>query len=415
MMKSRELLVTRLLVFLALASSCAATRSASCPDPVQQPSRRDGERRHWFLLNASAESVLVFWNDYDGGRSFSDEVPPGALITSNSFDRNTFSIVKASGECLGLVTLTPEVSGHVVLDSGLAVANAESLAKYTQVEERAYERRVIDGFTLFIARTALNAETDEMVALLVKKASAGRELLPERWRPVVQRTQFFVEGHRRAGSEFRGRTRAPRGELDRWLGIEVTHVRAALEVMRNRQPWTVMHELVHQVFIALGPEDRAAVEHAYAREKEKSDRRNAYAFSNADEFLAERSEAWFGVNDDAPFTAEEIEPETAALLGKILGPAPAMPPLTISPCVDPLPRSSPGPSTRIKWINASKEDVELWWVPPEGEPKSPSTLRAGATLWLSEREGDVTLLRDGKGRCLGVVRAPPSRAVVTVH
>ena len=409
-----------LLLFTALASSCATTRSASCPDPVQQPSRRGGESRHWFLLNASAGSVLVFWNDYDGGRSFSDEVPAGGLITSSSYDRNTFSVVRVTGECLGLVTLSPALSGHVVLDSGLSVANAETLAKYSEVQDRAYERRMVDAFVLFIARTALSSEpqTEETVALLVKKASAARDLLPARWRPVVQRTQFFIEAHRRAGSEFRGRTRAPRGELDRWLGIEVTHVRAALEVMRGNQPWTVMHELVHQIFLALSPEERAALDQAYTQARDKSDRRGAYALRNSDEFLAERSEAWFGVNDDAPFTAEELrdaEPETAALLERLLGAAPTSAQLTPSACVDPLPRSNSTAPTRIKWINAGKEDVVLWWVPPEGPPKSPTTLRAGATLWLSEREGDVTLLRDQRGQCVGVVRAPATRAVVTLH
>ena len=154
------------------------------------------------------------------------------------------------------------------------------------------------------------------------------------------------------------------------------------------------------------------------RARDKSDRRGAYALRNPDEFLAERSEAWFGVNDDAPFTAEELrdaEPETAALLERLLGPAPLGAQLTPSACVDPLPRSHSSASTRIKWINAGKEDVELWWVPLEGAPKSPTTLRAGATLWLSAREGDVTLLRFQRGQCVGVVRAPATRAVVTLH
>ena len=103
---------------------------------------RSGRARHETVSGAKADNC--------------SEVPPGGLITSSSYDRNTFSVVRVSGECLGLVTLSPALSGHVVLDSGLSVANAETLAKYSEVQERAYERRGLRS--LLIARTALSSE-----------------------------------------------------------------------------------------------------------------------------------------------------------------------------------------------------------------------------------------------------------------
>ena len=95
--------------------------------------------------------------------------------------------------------------------------------------------------------------------------------------------------------------------------------------MRTTQPWVVMHELMHQVFIALEPAERASLERVYAQAKERSHDRGAYAFRNPDEFLSERSEAWFGVNDSPPVNAAELraaEPSTAAFLEQLLGPSP---------------------------------------------------------------------------------------------
>jgi hypothetical protein len=98
------------------------------------------------------------------------------------------------------------------------------------------------------------------------------------------------------------------------------------------QPWSVLHELAHafhdQVLDFENPEIKAAWEkfrdsgryqlvlHTSGRQREH------YALTNAKEFFAEMTEAYFGVNDFYPFNRAELqrdEPELAGLMGKWWG------------------------------------------------------------------------------------------------
>lgn len=83
----------------------------------------------------------------------------------------------------------------------------------------------------------------------------------------------------------------------------------------REQPWMVLHELAHGYYdqhIA----DKSALVAAHARLEQdgrldsvlrwSGARERHYALSNPDEFFAEGTESWFGVNDYHPFVRAEL-------------------------------------------------------------------------------------------------------------
>ncbi len=98
------------------------------------------------------------------------------------------------------------------------------------------------------------------------------------------------------------------------------------------QPWSVLHELAHAYHDQVLGFDHPEVEAAWARFRDSGKYKKSlhingslvshYALTNAKEFFAEMTEAFFGQNDFFPFNRAELkkeEPETFALLEKIWG------------------------------------------------------------------------------------------------
>jgi hypothetical protein len=98
------------------------------------------------------------------------------------------------------------------------------------------------------------------------------------------------------------------------------------------QPWMVLHELAHAYHhLVLGFEHagvRACFKRAVASKSYESvlhisgRKRRAYALTNAKEYFAELTEAYFGTNDFYPFVRAELkqhDPKMFELLGKLWG------------------------------------------------------------------------------------------------
>jgi hypothetical protein len=103
----------------------------------------------------------------------------------------------------------------------------------------------------------------------------------------------------------------------------------------HQQPWAVLHELAHAYHDRVLGFDHAGIKAAWQRCKESGRyesvlhidgrTRRHYALTDAKEFFAEMSEAYFGLNDFFPFHRAELkreEPELFALLREIWGPLP---------------------------------------------------------------------------------------------
>ncbi|MGL4460876.1 MAG: hypothetical protein ACRC1K_01895, partial [Planctomycetia bacterium] len=99
--------------------------------------------------------------------------------------------------------------------------------------------------------------------------------------------------------------------------VELSNAVNFVEWSRRAQPCMVLHELAHAYhFLKLG-ENHAGVEAAYKQAIDrklyekvdyiKGGKRLAYARTNAKEYYAELSEAYFGKNDFFPFNRAELK------------------------------------------------------------------------------------------------------------
>ena len=99
--------------------------------------------------------------------------------------------------------------------------------------------------------------------------------------------------------------------------VHIANARAFLD-WSNEQPWMVLHELAHGWYdLHIGADEKEALRAAHARlagsgrlesvlRWSGQDERH-YALGNPDEFFAEGTESWFGVNDYFPFVRAELE------------------------------------------------------------------------------------------------------------
>ncbi len=114
--------------------------------------------------------------------------------------------------------------------------------------------------------------------------------------------------------------------------IELSNTRNFVKWSRAEQHWMVLHELSHAYhFLVLG-DNYAEIETAYQQAVQKrlydavayinGGQRRAYALTNAREYFAELSEAYFGKNDFYPFTRAELkkhDPVGYQLMEKVWG------------------------------------------------------------------------------------------------
>lgn len=104
----------------------------------------------------------------------------------------------------------------------------------------------------------------------------------------------------------------------------------------HRMPWVVLHELTHAYHDQVLGFDEARLEAAWKKFRDSGKyesvltspglRRGHYGLTNAKEFFAEMTEAYFGSNDFYPFVAGELkeaEPEVFQLMEEIWGALPA--------------------------------------------------------------------------------------------
>lgn len=117
--------------------------------------------------------------------------------------------------------------------------------------------------------------------------------------------------------------------------VEITSVKNFLEWnVSGDQPMMVLHELVHAYHDHKLGVNHSSIKSAYDRAKRSGSYERvpyrvlngtlmkAYALNNEQEYFAEVSEAFFGINDYFPFNREQLrahDPEAFALCEKIWG------------------------------------------------------------------------------------------------
>ena len=119
-----------------------------------------------------------------------------------------------------------------------------------------------------------------------------------------------------------------KGELEAWQ-------QSMLPFENHRMPWVVLHELSHAYHDQVLGFDDARVEALWKKFRDSGKyqsvltspgyMREHYGLTNAKEFFAEMTEAYFGSNDFYPFVTGELkqaEPEVFKLLEEIWRPLP---------------------------------------------------------------------------------------------
>jgi hypothetical protein len=214
---------------------------------------------------------------------------------------------------------------------------------FVQTSEIQREKRQIEGWTVQINVKLIEQDKpllESGIILLTEQLQKIKRLVPKPAVAKLQRVTIWFS------PEYSGvRPTAEYHPGAKWLkengrdpvmakGVEVTDLRI-LDKEIKRMPVLFLHELAHsyhdQVLGFNNPEIEAAYQHAKASGKydlvkrwlgtkfaEKPER--AYAMTNAQEYFAEGTEAYFGQNDFFPFNRKELEqtdPELSKLLSEV--------------------------------------------------------------------------------------------------
>jgi hypothetical protein len=207
-----------------------------------------------------------------------------------------------------------------------------------------YEKRTVQGSTVLVSAKLADhpKERDEALALLEVKLKEVARLVPAGPLKHLKKIRFWLEWESKpnGAAEYHP-------SID-WLkehgynpekakNIEINNARNFVKWTNDNQPMMILHELAHSYHDLVLGFDKAEIEALYRRAVKshlydevaygKGGKRRAYALTDAKEYFAEISEAYFGRNDFYPFTREELrahDPEAYAFLVKTWG-APTAP------------------------------------------------------------------------------------------
>ncbi|HEY2411452.1 MAG TPA: hypothetical protein VGI40_04385 [Pirellulaceae bacterium] len=186
-----------------------------------------------------------------------------------------------------------------------------------------YRRESIEGFSILINTNVLTNKADWAKARneLKKQLRAITQVVPPQPLASLKSVSIWIEWENKkdGAAEFH-----PSAQ---WLtehgynpekagGVEISNARNFVKWSQAEQPWMILHEMSHAYHhLALG-ENYSAIQAAYQNALDKGlyvnvsyvsgGSKKAYALTNAKEYFAELSEAYFGKNDYFPFTDREL-------------------------------------------------------------------------------------------------------------
>ena len=224
-----------------------------------------------------------------------------------------------------------------------AAAAQEPQAKKEQgephafVPTRQYVDRSLQGWTVKVNRTLLEDRSElgtKALALLDQKLAEIAQAVPERACATLRKVPIWLgvdDGHAPC-SEYHPSAEWLRSHgynPDKAKAVEIGNAARFLE-WSGDQPSMIIHELAHAYHDReLGFEDpailaayhKAVDDHRYDQVEHKSGKlERAYALTDAHEYFAEGTEAYFGRNDFYPHDRAELErhdPELLALLNRV--------------------------------------------------------------------------------------------------
>jgi len=187
-----------------------------------------------------------------------------------------------------------------------------------------YQRELIEGFSVLINEKVLanKPECAKMRNELKKQLRAIKQVVPREPLASLQRGSIWVEweNKKEGAAEFH-----PSAQ---WLTehgynpekadcVEISNARNFVKWSQAEQPWMILHEMSHAYHHLTLGENYPALQAAFQNVSDKGlyasvsyvngGTQKAYALTNAKEYFAELSEAYFGKNDYFPFTERELK------------------------------------------------------------------------------------------------------------
>jgi hypothetical protein len=187
-----------------------------------------------------------------------------------------------------------------------------------------YKQESLYGFTVLINPQVLQhkREAQELRQELSSQMAKITRVVPAQPLDALRRVRIWVEWEKRPNGAAEFHPSAlwlqQNGYNPEKAGsVELSNTRNFVQWSRADQPWMVLHEFSHAYhFLVLGEhyaDIQAAYQHALERKLYisvayiRGGKRNAYALTDAKEYFAELSEAYFGKNDFYPFTRSELK------------------------------------------------------------------------------------------------------------
>jgi hypothetical protein len=197
-----------------------------------------------------------------------------------------------------------------------------------------YLKREIQGFTVLVNPEVERHPDDAKAAFAELEAQLKKvnEVVPDKALAAVKKTRIWVEWEAKKNGAMEAHhsvawLKANGYNPEKVGGVEINNLRNFVAWSKKTQPWMVLHELAHQYHFTVLGERHAGLHAAYKQAMERKlydsvefvhgGKRKAYATTNAAEYFAELSEAYFGKNDFYPFTRAELEKHDAAGFGMI--------------------------------------------------------------------------------------------------
>jgi dipeptidyl-peptidase-4 len=258
------------------------------------------------VTNRRPTPVVLEWIDGTGASKIYFSLAPGESRQIETFRTHVWIGRDARRTCVG---------GFV------STATGESWEIAAEVAGD-YERKVVRSFPVYVAPEFRGREPDLLGNCLRVIDANARQLEtlvpPPAWQK-IRDVPIWLEID--SDPPDRGTYHSDR----KWLlahGVTLAKERSiqfpsSLARMAERQPNVLMHELAHayhdRVLSFSNPRLLAAYERARAGGRYNAVRHvsgrstRAYALTDAGEFFAELSEAYFGTNDFFPFTREELK------------------------------------------------------------------------------------------------------------
>ncbi len=221
---------------------------------------------------------------------------------------------------------------------GMNFLGVHSTMAYTPTAE--YVKRAMDGFTVLINPELLRhaLEAQEAFKEFDTQAKAIARAVPRKPLASLHKVRIWMEWEqvKGGGAQFHPSAdwlKANGYNPDKAGCVELSNALNFVHWSRKEQPCMLLHELAHSYhFLVLG-EEYAGIQAAYKNAMDTKiydsvdyvdgGKQKAYATTNAKEYFAEISEAYFGKNDFYPFTHDELktyDPMGYQLLLKVWGP-----------------------------------------------------------------------------------------------